>query len=163
MSRLSDHLQLALDSLQMPVAALERQAGLPAMTIAHIMRGSHPRPDRAELLLGALPPQHQADCLLAYILDDCPRRWVGHVEVILADALPAALASDPAAADTSTVSEPATPYTTARKPPSNATLARIVLSSLQSQLDAGDSELADWLATTGELLTRPHLPPEPGR
>lgn len=156
MSRLSDTLQRTLDELQFTAAHLERQSSLPAMSIKSIYNGSHPRCDRFDRLLQAIPGlTHRVELVIAYTLDDTPESYREAVEAILRAHLYEWLhiaTSEPAV---TTLREAATATSRAI---SNATKARKVLADMGRRLDAGDTMLADWLADTGELLTAAHLP-----
>jgi hypothetical protein len=126
------------------------------MSVANILRGSHPRRSKAQALLAAIPMPHRADLLAAYILDDCPPRWQPILEPLLAARLAATLASDDTPAPQA---QPETPP----RAPSTATRARQILAAIERELNAGNTTMADWLSITGKLLADAHLPPDPGR
>lgn len=156
MSRLSDTLQRTLDELQQTAAGLERRAELPAMSIKNFFNGSHPRSDRFDRLLQAIPGlTHRTELLIAYILDDCPAAYTAAIEAILRDHLYAWLHARQAAPDTASIVQE---ITLLARPLSTATLARQVLTAMAQRLDEGDTLLAEWLADTGQLLTSAHLP-----
>lgn len=158
MSRLSDCLQRTLDELQIPAAHLERSASLPAMALTHMRKGSHPRCDRFDRLLQAIPGlTHRVELVIAYTLDDTPESYREAVEAILRAHLYEWLHVATSEPTVTTLRESATATSRAI---SNATKARQVLADMGRRLDAGDTMLADWLADTGELLTAAHLPPE---
>jgi nitric oxide reductase activation protein len=153
MSRLSTHLQLVLDEIPMTARALEQRAGLPTMTVRGIMDNAHPRTERFEKLLAAIPSiEHRCKLLIAYVLDDAPESHCPAIEQILSEHL---LAWHQAhGTEDGVVQElPTRSY----RPRSDASLARTVLDTMRHAIDSGDSELAHWLATTGQLLTAPHL------
>ena len=139
MSRLSDRLQQVLDQLGSTASALERSAELPAMTIAHMLRGVHPRSERFSKLLAVIPEPAAHDLLVAYLLDDCPERWVPHVQIRMKGSPNEAATELPLNGND----------TVGRTP---ATQARRVLDEMRSAIDSGDTELAKWLATTGQLF-----------
>lgn len=140
MSRLSHTLKRTLDELQQTAAGLERRAELPAMSIKNIFNGSHPRSDRFDRLLQAIPSlTHRTELLIAYIVDDCPAAFAAGVGAVLRNHL--------------------NPWLQARQAsPDTATLASRILVAMALRLDAGDTLLAGWLADTGRLLTNAHLP-----
>ena len=158
MSRLAEQIQLTLDELGLPARTLEVRAGLPHMTVRGIVEGSHPRSERFDRLLAAIPRLDlRISLVTAYILDDCPASEVGAVEAILREHLMGwHTLHDVPVTSSAVVSEPEATY---RATPSKAALARVVLDKLRAAVDNGDSELSHWLATTGNLLTTPHLPP----
>ncbi len=156
MSRLSDTLQRTLDEIPSSAAALERRAELPAMSIKNIFNGSHPRSDRFDQLLKAIPGlTHRTELLIAYILDDCPDTYTAATEAILRDHLYSWLQSRQSSPDTASIVQE---ITLLARPLSTATLARQVLTAMAQRLDEGDTLLAEWLADTGQLLTSAHLP-----
>lgn len=117
------------------------------MTISGIIKqGAHPRAERMAKLLAAVPHDTARELLTAYLLDDCPTDWVDRVTILVE-------ASD---TSDSKLQEPTTSY---RVQLSTAGLARQILAQMSAALDAGDTLLADWLATTGRLLVSPHLSP----
>jgi hypothetical protein len=123
------------------------------MTVRGIMDNAHPRTERFEKLLAAIPSlEHRCKLLIAYILDDAPETQCPAIEQILNEHL---LAWHQAhGTEDGVVQElPTRSY----RPRSDASLARTVLDAMRSAIDSGDSELAHWLATTGQLLTTPHL------
>jgi nitric oxide reductase activation protein len=153
MSRLSEQLQLALDQLDLTARSLEARADLPHMTVSGISSGRHPRTERFEKLLAAIPSlEHRCKLLIAYVLDDAPESHCPAIEQILSEHL---LAWHQAhGTEDGVVQElPTRSY----RPRSDASLARTVLDTMRHAIDSGDSELAHWLATTGQLLTAPHL------
>ncbi len=156
MSRLSDTLQRTIDELQTSAAHIERTASLPAMSIKNIYNGSHPRCDRFDRLLQAIPGlTHRVELVIAYTLDDTPESYRDAVETILRTHLYDWLHIATSEPDSTTLRETAT---AASRAVSNATKARKVLADMGKRLDQGDTMLADWLADTGDLLTAPHLP-----
>jgi hypothetical protein len=156
MSRLSDTLQRTLDELNLAAAQLERNAELPAMTLAHIRKGSHPRADRFDKLLSSIASLHlRVDLLIAYILDDTPAAYTPDIELVLRTHLTDLLRSKEGTICTASIVQ----ELSTTRPLSTATLARQVLDQMRHRLDAGDTILADWLADTGTLLTAIHLPP----
>jgi len=158
MSRLSERLQLVMDEIKISARALESRAGLPTMTVRGIMDNAHPRTERFEKLLRAIPSlEHRCELLTAYILDDCPESHRPSVEAICQQHL-LTWHQQHSAPESSHVAEAATGY---RARPSTATQARAVLDNMRAAVDAGDSALSEWLATTGPLLTPSHLPPPP--
>jgi hypothetical protein len=118
------------------------------------MEGRHPRTERFEKLLAAIPSlEHRCKLLIAYVLDDAPESHCPALEQILNEHLLVwHQAHHPD--DSSLVQE--TPTRTYR-PPSAATIARSVLDAMRQAIDSGDSDLTHWLATTGQLLTATHL------
>jgi hypothetical protein len=155
MSRLSTHLQLVLDEIPMTARALEQRAGLPTMTVRGIMDNAHPRTERFEKLLAAIPSlEHRCRLLIAYVLDDAPETHCPALEQILNEHL---LAWHQAHGQPVGLVQEIAPI--GYKPQrSNATIAREVLEAMRTAIDNGDSELTHWLATTGRLLSAPHLP-----
>jgi hypothetical protein len=151
MSRLADTLQRTLDELQFTAAHVERTADLPAMSLSHIRKGSHPRSDRFDRLLQAIPGlTHRIELLIAYILDDCPAAYVTSLEAILRDHLYPWLQARQAAPDNASIVQE---VSLLARPLSTATLARQVLTAMAQRLDEEDTLLAEWLADTGQLLT----------
>jgi hypothetical protein len=126
------------------------------MTVRGIMDNAHPRTERFEKLLGAIPSlEHRCKLLIAYVLDDAPQNQGPALEQILNEHL---LAWHEAhGTQEGRVQELPT---RSCRPLSDASIARAVLDAMRSQIDAGDSELAHWLATTGQLLTAAHLMPQ---
>jgi len=156
MSRLSEQLQLALDQLELTARSLEARADLPHMTVSGITSGRHPRTERFEKLLAAIPSlEHRCKLLIAYVLDDAPDSHCAALEQILNEHL---LAWHQAKGHAEGLVQEIAPvgYKAQR---SNATIAREVLESMRQAIDHGDSELAAWLANTGILLTTSHLEP----
>ena len=161
MSRLSEQIQLALDELSLPARTLEQRANLPHMTIRGIVEGAHPRSERFDKLLAAIPRLDlRLRLITAYVLDDAPPSEVPAIEAILQEHLLTWHQQHDLTVDDTRVAEPEAPY---RTTPSKAAQARLILDRLRAAVDAGDSELSHWLATTGHLLTSPHLPPEPAQ
>lgn len=155
MSRLSEQLQLALDQLDLTARSLEARADLPHMTVSGISSGRHPRTERFEKLLAAIPSlEHRCRLLIAYVLDDAPETHCPALEQILNEHL---LAWHQAHGQPVGLVQEIAPI--GYKPQrSNATIAREVLEAMRTAIDCGDSELTHWLATTGRLLSAPHLP-----
>lgn len=158
MSRLSDTLQRTLDEHHRTAAQLERDAGLPAMSVKSIYNGSHPRADRFAKLLAALPSlSDQVELLIAYTLDDTPAPFCPDLEAVLRLHLyEAARCSRQLDETAAAILREDTP----RRPAHAATRAREVLEAMARRLDQGDTLLAEWLADTGELLAAPHLSSE---
>ena len=153
MSRLSETLQITLDQLSLSGRGLEQRGELPAMTVGGIMEGRHPRTERFEKLLAAIPSlEHRCKLLIAYVLDDAPETQCPAIEQILNEHL---LAWHQAHGTKDGVVQdlPTRSY----RPRSDASLARSVLDAMRQAIDSGDSDLTHWLATTGQLLTTPHL------
>jgi hypothetical protein len=139
--------------------ALERHAKLPPMTMGLIKQGSHPRSDRFDRLLQAIPGiTHRTELLIAYVLDDCPAAYTAATEAILREHLFPWLQARQADPDTTSRLDDAAPRCL---PLSTATLARQVLSAMAQRLVESDARLADWLADPGQLLTAAHLPAKP--
>ena len=161
MSRLSECLQLTLDELKLSGRGLEQAAGMPAMTVGGIMEGRHPRSERFDKLLAAIPRLDlRLRLITAYVLDDAPPSEVPALEAILQEHLLTWHQQHDPTVDDTHVAEPETAY---RVSLSTAAQARLILDRLRAAVDAGDSELSHWLATTGHLLTSPHLPPDPAQ
>jgi hypothetical protein len=161
MSRLSECLQLTLDELKLSGRGLEQAAGMPAMTVGGIMEGRHPRSERFDKLLAAIPRLDlRIRLITAYVLDDAPPSEVPALEAILQEHLIIWHQQHDPTVDDTRVAEPETAY---RITLSTAAQARLILDRLRAAVDAGDSELSHWLATTGHLLTSPHLPPDPAQ
>ena len=138
----------------MSARALEQRAGLPTMTVRGIMDNAHPRTERFEKLLAAIPSlEHRCQLLIAYVLDDAPDSHCQALEQILNEHL---LAWHQAKGEADGLVQAIAPvgYKAQR---SNATIAREVLEAMRQAIDSGDSELAAWLAITGSLLTSSHL------
>jgi hypothetical protein len=154
MSRLSDCLALTLDALNLPAVELERLAELPLATLAHIKKGSHPRPDRFDRILAAIPSlQHRVNLAIAYVLDDSPAQLSEALEDILRGHLSAWL-TEHGHTDTAqpqTLREQAAAYG-ARL--SQSARARKVLADMLTRVEGGDLLLTEWLADTGELFAR---------
>ena len=158
MSRLSDTLQRTLDELNLSAAQLERNADLPAMTLAHIRKGSHPRSDRFDKLLGSIATLSlRVELLIAYVLDDTPDTYTPALEAVLRQHLHTLLQAQEGPVSSSTIIQGLASV----RPLSTATKARLVLDQMRTRLDEGDIILADWLADTGTLLAGIHLPASP--
>jgi hypothetical protein len=161
MSRLSECLQLTLDALKISARGFETKANLPHMTVGGIMDGRHPRSERFDKLLAAIPRLDlRIRLITAYVLDDAPPSEVPAIEAILQEHLLTWHQEHDPSVDDTRVAEPEAPY---RVTLSTAAQARLILDRLRAAVDAGDSELSHWLATTGHLLTSPHLPPDPAQ
>jgi hypothetical protein len=157
MSRLSTHLQLALDELKCSARSLEQRAGLPPMTVRGIMDNAHPRTERFEKLLSAIPRLDlRLSLLIAYTLDDTPESQRPAVEAVLNEHLMVwHQTHNPTEGEAiATIAEEATVY---RIRPSAASQARQVVDAMRQAIDEGDTDLTNWLATTGQLLLAPHL------
>lgn len=149
MSRLANQLQITMDDLKLSGRALEARAGLPGMTVTGIVKNeSHPRPERMGKLIAAVPQDHAHRLLEAYLLDDCPEKWVPCVQILI----------EGQATPTATIKETPGTY---RARPSTASQARQVLDQMRHAIDNGDTDLAEWLAQTGTLLVQPHLEQDP--
>ena len=142
----------------MSARGLEQRASLPSMTVRGIFDESHPRTERFERLLAAIPRLDlRIDLLIAYILDDTPESQRPGVEAVLREHLLAwHQAHSTEATSPDHVAEVAPPY---RLPLSDVALARAVIDALSRAIADGDQELTHWLATTGQLLTQPRLNP----
>jgi hypothetical protein len=112
---------------------LEKSAGIPTATITHILRDSHPRPDRFGRLLRVLPSQVAVEWLTAYLLDDVPDAWRERVQIIING-----VHDEP-----STVCEP----TPDCGPPDTA----LAISRLTAAMEK-DAELGRWFVQTVKLL-----------
>lgn len=121
------------------------------------MDNAHPRTERFEKLLAAIPRLDlRLSLLIAYTLDDTPESHRPAVEAVLNEHLMVwHQTHNPTEAEASAiVVEEATVY---RIRPSAASQARQVLDAMRQAIDEGDTDLTHWLATTGQLLLAPHL------
>jgi hypothetical protein len=64
---------------------LEMRAGVPGATIAHIMRDSHPRPERLGQLIRALDDTTARRWLIAYLRDDCPPEYLPRLQILITE------------------------------------------------------------------------------
>jgi hypothetical protein len=112
---------------------LEKSAGIPTATITHILRDSHPRPDRFGRLLRVLPAAVAIEWLTAYLLDDVPEQWRERVQIIING-----VHDEP-----STLREPEPDY----GPPDTAR----AISRLTAAMEK-DAELGRWFVQTVNLL-----------
>jgi len=72
-----------LQSADMSAVQLERDAGLPNASIAKIIAGNRPRPERMARLLGAVTAPVAAEWLRCYLMDDVPETWRHRLQIIV--------------------------------------------------------------------------------
>lgn len=81
MSHLAVALRKYCEQPNVTASELEKRAGVPAATISHILRESHPRPERLAQLMRAVDPATACEWLVAYLRDDCPPEYVDRVTI----------------------------------------------------------------------------------
>lgn len=121
--------------------AIEAIAGLKRGTINSILKDAHPRPERFGQLLHAIDDATARRWLVAYLRDDCPPDWLPRLEITIA-----ALQE----ADTSTLREAVTTYTTGQVDTSPAAVLA-AWHRLQHAIQA-DASLAKWFIKTVHLI-----------
>ncbi len=63
---------------------IESRAGVPGATISHILRDTHPRPERFGQLLRAVDDDTAQRWLIAYLRDDCPPEYLPRLQILIA-------------------------------------------------------------------------------
>lgn len=121
---------------------IETRAGVPNATIAHILRDSHPRPERFALLLKAVDDTTARRWLTAYLRDDCPEDFLSRLEIIIRAA---ENQSD------STVAESATSYA---EPEFGHRAVNAAFERLKSAI-IKDADLGRWFINTINLILGP--------
>jgi hypothetical protein len=119
---------------------LELRAGVPGATISHIMRDSHPRPERLGQLIRALDDATARRWLIAYLRDDCPPEYLPRLQILITEF------------DGSTVQEPGTAYLVPLDHGPAAVLA--AWQRLQTAMEA-DTSLGRWFVQTVNLILGP--------
>ena len=119
---------------------LELRAGVPGATISHIMRDSHPRPERLGQLLRALDDATARRWLIAYLRDDCPPEYLPRLQILITEL------------DGSTVQEPGAAYLVPLDHGPAAVLA--AWQRLQTAIQA-DTSLGRWFVQTVNLILGP--------
>ena len=112
---------------------LEKAAGLPSASITHILRDSHPRPERLGQLLRVVPERIATEWLIAYIQDDVPEEWLPRLQILI----------EPLDSDLGVLRESEVDY----GPPATAR----ALARLQTAMER-DAELARWFVKTVGLV-----------
>ena len=119
---------------------MELRAGVPGATIAHIMRDSHPRPERLGQLIRCLDDATARRWLIAYLRDDCPPEYLPRLQILITEI------------DGSTVQEPGATYLVPLDHGPTAILA--AWQRLQTAMQA-DTHLGRWFVQTVSLILGP--------
>jgi len=119
---------------------MELRAGVPGATIAHIMRDSHPRPERLGQLIRCLDDATARRWLIAYLRDDCPPEYLPRLQILITEI------------DGSTVQEPGATYLVPLDHGPPAILA--AWQRLQTAMQA-DTHLGRWFVQTVSLILGP--------
>lgn len=120
---------------------LELRAGVPGATISHIMRDSHPRPERLGQLIRALDDATARRWLIAYLRDDCPPEYLPRLQILITEL-----------DGSSTVQEPGAAYVVPLDHGPGAVLA--AWQRLQTAMEA-DTSLGRWFVQTVNLILGP--------
>ena len=120
---------------------IENRAGVPGATISHILRDTHPRPERFGQLLRAVDDETAQRWLIAYLRDDCPPEYLPRLQILIQ-----APGNDTAA---TTLRETAAAYGTTLDHSPAAVLA--AWHRLQTAIQA-DTSLARWFIKTVQLI-----------
>ena len=125
---------------------LENRAGVPSATLSHIMRDTHPRPERFGQLLRAVDDETAQRWLIAYLRDDCPPEYLPRLQILIQTP-----GSSPGS-DVTILREPAAAYGTTLDHSPAAVLA--AWHRLQTAIQA-DTSLARWFIKTVQLILGP--------
>lgn len=127
---------------------LENRAGVPSATLSHIMRDTHPRPERFGQLLRAVDDDTAQRWLIAYLRDDCPPEYLPRLQILIHSLD----SNSTAAADATTLRETAAVYGTSLDHSPAAVLA--AWHRLQTAIQA-DTSLGRWFIKTVTLILGP--------
>lgn len=125
---------------------LENRAGVPSATLSHIMRDTHPRPERFGQLLRAVDDETAQRWLIAYLRDDCPPEYLPRLQILIQTP-----GSSPGS-DVTILRETAAAYGTTLDHSPAAVLA--AWHRLQTAIQA-DTSLARWFIKTVQLILGP--------
>lgn len=124
---------------------IENRAGVPGATISHILRDTHPRPERFGQLLRAVDDETAQRWLIAYLRDDCPPEYLPRLQILIQTP-----GSSPGSdATATTLRETAAAYGQTLDHSPAAVLA--AWHRLQTAIQA-DTSLARWFIKTVQLI-----------
>lgn len=81
-------LRAYLEQTKTSQAQLEKAAKVPASTVAKLISGIRPSPERLQEILRAVPGDEASELLRAYLLDDVPEEWRESVTILVSALTP---------------------------------------------------------------------------
>lgn len=123
---------------------IENRAGVPGATISHILRDTHPRPERFGQLLRAVDDETAQRWLIAYLRDDCPPEYLPRLQILIQTP-----GSDATAATATTLRETAAAY--GHNLDHSPAAVQAAWHRLQTAIQA-DTSLARWFIKTVQLI-----------